>query len=281
MTDKIFRQASAALLLLIGTAQAGQAATVSYDMTTIATKGFGIDRKDSEENGAQLTAAIDLAQQSGTADSSAGAQLSVDPLTGEIKFATNASAAYNGSGAEGSSVLDFRIRETFTATGTGKLTFAVALDGLLKESGFLRPDKALIDAELTVRGPGNVGKSDQFSASTNEVLGASQIAVDTVLQTTFDVVSGGNYIFEFTFRNESGASAGSSVPNTWGESDFLNTARITATAGAGVTVVASDANFLSGQNPVVGAVPLPASLPMLAGAFGLLAWRRRRAGHSV
>jgi hypothetical protein len=173
--------------------------------------------------------------------------------------------------------MTFKVRETFTASGSGSATFAVALEGLLKESGGLRIDEALIEATMTVRGPGNNASGESFQASTNDQGFVSQIDVDHLFSATFAANDGDRFIFEFSVTSLSSASAGSTYPNVWAENDFLNTATIFATGKGGTTLTGLDPNFLSGQ--VSGQVPLPAGMPLLLGALGLTAWfgRRRRA----
>ncbi len=283
MTIRTFAPIIVALSLCAGSANA---ATISYLVEALATTSTNnvstIDQQTVTEPGRTLDAPISLQLNANTADSSSTTTLSVNGQTGEIKLGTNDGAKqFAADEADASGEVSVRIRETFTAIGTGMVSFSAAIDGILSQNHDPQGtfNFALFEADLVVSllGTGTMTDGLNISTASQQGGGAVTIDVDDVLETTFQVTNGATFAFDLYVRAASNMSTSAANLITEGGANFLNTVKISATAGPGMTLTASDPSFLAGTPPPQ--IPLPGGLPLLAGGLGLLILRRNRMAH--
>ena len=222
----------------------------------------------------QSTASYEFATGSG--------RLEVDPTAGTVKFGTRAEARYDledelNNAARGFG--DFSLSETFSVSGSGSVTFSVAVDGFLEKSFGFGGLSASTEGVLRLASANryNADVIDFFSRTLGTTLGGTSI-VDEVLTATIEMFDGETLEFTYSADATTFANANEYRPDVFAESNFLNTARISFFTDDGVSLTPSDPAFLSdvGLDEPIGAVPLPAGLPLLLAGLGALGFASRR-----
>lgn len=271
-----------------------EAATYNFQQAFQVSDGNNGEQINEIENFVILDGDVSRTRSASASDASVMTSFEIGRETGVLKLGASAE---QDTGTRPQSVLTrLEIRERFTASGAGSVTFKLDMGGLLSaqtESAF-----ALFEADMRIArytGPSlGTAVEDDFSA-TLTMLGTQDtirqeidgVATDTVVATD-DVLSGSlvvNPIFELTYdvfdtsvisldiflKTQTGLS--NNTGNV--EADFLNTAYLSFETTAGLTLSASDPLFLSTANgrPIgsVSPVPLPASIVLLVG--GLFGFR--------
>lgn len=273
-----------AVALCVQGAAAG-AATLTYDVRSAADERQnsvpGKFQQRKVDTPVQLgdNIGIEVDTNDGRPLSSAG--LNINAATGQVKFGANAFAQgrtgqFNGSNA--SAISEFELTEVFATTGSGSVTFFVDIDGSLTRNGPITSSNARIDAKLSGFAVGNRPQEDRMFATTGS-LGDGAHLIDQRLSVTLNVAGSNNV--RLVFGGAAGAQAVVQTITATHEttSDFFNTATISFITTGDLALTASDPNFLSGGDiSSPAAVPLPASMPLLIGAFGVIAalGRRRR-----
>ena len=212
--------------------------------------------------------------------------LIVDPATGKVKYG---SSSYSEGltntlpGTSASARTRFELKENFLLTGTGSVTFFIDVDGYLEEVGTENANgNAYFDSKIDLRYLDGGGEDRIWD---NTGLAGSPVVVDYRHELTVPMYGNDRKVF-LTYSGTATTDSGfQTIPGTHSTvSNFLNTATLGYAITGDVTVTASDPLFLSnmgggatgGETGGPSTVPLPAGLPLLAGALGLIAMVRRR-----
>ena len=271
----------------IACASSAQAATLTYDLRTSATSESGESYSDGFEVGDRLMTldgAFADSSVSSFAFASGSAELAVDPAAGLVRFGSRAESTYDAAdenNTAGRAFTDFRLSETFLVSGSGLVTFSVAVDGFLSKSAaaFVNSTSAFSVLRLGVVERFSVENQDSFSDELTTAAGAT-LAIDEVLTASLEMIDGETLTFDFRGGLAAFTRANEFEPSSSAEANFLSTARIAYVTAPGMTLTPSDGSFLSGTtvDEPIGAVPLPAGLPLLLAGLGALGLARRRRG---
>lgn len=291
----IFTAAAATAVLSL--APAAQAATYNYQQA-YNVAGNQINEVD---NFVPLTDDVTRTRAHAEIDAGASSTFAIDRETGVMKL--GASVVHDNGLVGQFALTKLELREQFTVTGDGTVTFTFDVDGLLSaqsEGGFTQVDAFMRLSNYS--GPSAAGQLTE--EETLSVAMAMLGGIDTVRRTidgvTTDVVDitpgvlsavhpmGRTLSLDFdvvdtqVFRFDVGMTAQSRASNAPGflDADFLSTAYLSYAVTDGVTIAASDDLFLSeavGRVADPGAaVPVPAPLGLLAAGLGALGLMRRR-----
>lgn len=262
-----------------------QAATITYNVRSFADQGniFGVSSFDQEQQDTVLLdrtmSVITGAQE---ALQSSDASFYANAATGEIKFGANARSAkseFDSSSYQNRAVAtsELTLTETFTAIGSGEVTFTAAIDGTLFDLDGPGNGNSRIDAALG--GFARFGRyaEDSFFRTTG-LLGAGSNAVDELLSVTVFVPENQPVTLTLDLFAQADAQTNLGHRESAGKANFFNTAKLSFETTDGLQLFASDPTFLSGGEPDVGpaVVPLPASLPLLLGGVGCMTMMRRK-----
>ena len=245
-------------------------------------------RQDSRANGA-FDDEINLNFAASTGRSTTQAKLFADPETGIVRSVTAANVRQGSKfTANSTGISSITIDEEFTAVGSGTATFNFAFDGALSAGGVL--GGASFEAFMSVFGFTDTGllRSEvDYTASTgfrdsvlttrinDQVIAPTDLlVVDDSISLSFDLVDGQEFEFKWRFKTSS-----SSVEDTLGSAaaDFGSTGYISFATTSGLSLTASDPNFLSNTGgSSTSPVPVPASFGFLVAALGVMGVARRR-----
>lgn len=273
-------------------ATAGHAATFSLNVDSSAGDDFAdpTDAGDSDKSAGAFEDSIDLLFSSATGRSAASAEFFADPETGILKSVTTAKVT-DGSAlrASATGIGGITIDETFTASGSGTATFAFAFDGLLRAAGVLGSASVLAEMSIFSLPPGGgVARPEvEWSASTgyrDNILRTfingeqlddpvEELTVDEEILLSIDVVDTQKLEFKLRFQTQASSVEGTSGS---GGADFGATGYLDFSTTSGLTLSASDPNFLSNAGGSTAPVPVPASLGFLMAGLGLLGATRLR-----
>ena len=270
-----------------GLTSAAQAATLTYDLRTsvISESGDGSsDGFDTEDRVVTLDGAFTDTSNSSSGFASASSRLSVDPDAGIVRFGSSAESTYDAGNewyTSGRALADFSLTETFLVSGDGTVTFSIAIDGFLSKSAaaFVNSTSAQSVLRLGVVDRFGAEERDSFSRELTTAPGAT-LAIDELLTASMDLRDGETLSFEYRAGLAAFTRANEYETFSAAEANFLNTARISYVTDQGMTLTPSNPTFLSGgsMEEPIGAVPLPAGLPLLLAGLGALGLAGRRRG---
>lgn len=268
---------------------AASAATVLYELNSSAVVGASSqqdlvrDFDDAESDGfvplpanAAVSVKSEGQRQSGQSTSSAG--FDIDQQSGAIKFGATADVTSPGGfiSSTASSGVSFTLNEVLSITGTGDITFRLAVEGSLFSSSTANNGGEGSSFEAGMR---FIDNSSGF-----DVLGSDRVfqsapvntasVVDELLEFTVSISESKDYLLILRFSANTRITEGGLGDSGRSSADFFNTAFLSFTADPTLSVAPSDPLFLSGTGPVP-AVPLPAGLWLMLGALGGLGLLRK------
>lgn len=207
----------------------------------------------------------------GPAVGSSSGSVNID--SGLLRSSTQAvlPAAHETTGHEASGATEVSMETGFTASGSGNVTFRLAVDGfwdLAPRDGGALGWQTQGKLSLFDLGGTRLRVTDDFrlNATVSPMVGA----FDDTLQFSFFVFDGVEYSIFTSLLTQ--------ISSGQGAIDFASTAALTIIPDPGVVLTYDDPRFLTVTNPQPAAVPLPASVFGLLAAMGaLVVMRRRRA----
>jgi len=246
-------------------------------------------RQDDRSNGT-FDQEINLNFSAATGRATTKAALSADPETGILKSVTGANVDQGSrSTANSTAISNITIDEEFTAVGSGRATFNFAFDGALRAGGVLGGSS--LSTEMSIFGFTSTGSllRDEvaYKASTGfrdsvlttrindqVVAPTAALFIDDAISLSFDLDDGQE--FDFKLRFQTFASSVEDVSGT-AAADFGSTGYLSFTTTSGLSLTASDPNFLSNTGgSSASPVPVPASFGFLVAALGVMGVARRR-----